>query len=213
MKITWKRVILSLALVGVGGLLGLAPTLTPQAAVRMHKLTTLPQTYRGTWYVTVNGKTHKLKVTGNRFGISTYRKHQNNGMSATSEHYFQPYRVSGARAKTLYLKNYSGIQTIRRTTLKGQPVLVQYDEQEHASQLIVWTKTKRSRAQRSWGAGNPYGMSVTSVKTAKANRRDYAKINPFLKRTFGHALTKKVYRGNGKFKGINVVNYTAISHL
>ena len=209
-----KEVALTVALMGVG-VVGLNQhPLTAQAAVKTHKLTSIPKNFRGTWYVKSRGKTYKFKVSAKRFGISKYRHSRNqNSYVYNSEQYFTPYKVTGAKSNTLYLVNGVGGQTVRQTTIKHHKVLIDYDEQEHSNNLTTYTKSKKSSVQKSWGSSNPYGMGVYSKKTAKQNRHDFAKINGYVKGYFGKAVKKQVAKGAGKYKGINVTYYTTTKTL
>jgi len=193
--------------------LGINTPVTAQAAVKTHKVTALPKTFRGHWYTT-GGKMFNKKVSGKKFGRSKYRKsHDKQSMSATSEQYFTPYKVSGAgtHKNTIYLLNGEGINTIRRTTIKGKAVLISYNEQQHGTGFTIYTKSKKSSLQRNIGGSNPFGMAVTSRKTAKENRTFYNKINPKVKRYLGKAVVKRHASGGktGMFKGININSYSA----
>lgn len=209
-----KELALTTALMGVG-IVGLNQRpLTAQAAVKAHKLKSMPKKFRGTWYQKAKGKTYKIKVTAKRFGISKYRHSRNpNSSTATSEEYFTPYKVTGAKSNTLYLVNGSGGQTVRQTTIKHHKVLISYDEQEHHSSFNIWSKSKKGIGQKSWWNPNPFGMGVNTVKAAKKNRHDYAKINPYIKKYLGKANKKKVMNGFSIFKHINITYYTATKSL
>ncbi|WP_338230844.1 hypothetical protein [Lactiplantibacillus paraxiangfangensis] len=206
-----KELALTTALMGVGVISLSQQPISAQAAVKTHKLKSIPKRFRGTWYQTSKGKTYKLKVSAKRFGISKYRHTRDKNSAAySSEQYFTPYKVTGAKSNTLYLVNGVGGKTVRQTTIKHHKALIYYNEQEHGNSVYTLTKSKKSSVQKSWGAGNPYGMSVTSVKTAKQNRRDFAKINPYIKKYFGKVVKKKSMHGNGPYKHINVTYYTFI---
>ncbi|MFC6180883.1 hypothetical protein [Lactiplantibacillus daowaiensis] len=197
--------------------IGMTQPVTAQAAVKTHKLTSLPKTFHGTWYLNgdaSNGQRLKIKVTGKKFSISKYRKSlDRSSMSATSEQYFTPYKVSGAgtHKNTIYLLNGTGINTIRRTTIKGKAVLISYNEQQHGTGYMIYTKAKHDSRQRNIGGSNPFGMMVTSRKTAKENRAFYQKINPSVKKYFGKAVKKQYATGGttGLFKGIHFNYYSA----
>lgn len=213
-----KKVIITLALTGaaIGFGVGLSqPPVTAQAAVRTHKLTAIPKRMRGTWYVHTRGKTFKIKVSAKRFGYSKYRRTRNLRASiATSEQYFTPFQVKGIPANTVFLQNAWGASLIRQTTIKHKKALVQYTEQEHYNAFTIWTKSKRSAVQKNWSGSNPFGMDVYTHKTAKANRAAFVKINPYVHKYFGHAVTKHVIKGTtGIYKGINVPYYTATHKL
>ncbi|GAB5052219.1 hypothetical protein [Pediococcus ethanolidurans] len=72
--------------------------------------------------------------------------------------------VSNIDFNPLLLVNGSGVQTIRRTTIKGQVILIIYSEQEHYFQLTILTKHKKSGLQKYYYGSNPFGMSVTTRK-------------------------------------------------
>ncbi|MFD1454503.1 hypothetical protein ACFQ44_02260 [Levilactobacillus lanxiensis] len=187
---------------------------TANAAVKTHKLTSLPKAFRGTWYTSYKGKGRKIKASAKKFDISTYRHAlDRNSYSAASEQYFTPYRLSGKKIhkQTLYLLNGIGLSTVRRTTIKGKPVLIQYNEQEHGTILTIFTRTKKASVQKVYSGFNPFGMSVYTRKDALKNRKFYRTIDPIVRKQFGAAVKKKVDKGGktGKFKHINVVSYTA----
>ena len=209
-----KELVLTTVLMGIG-IIGLnqQPVLA-QAAVKTHKLKSMPKKFRGTWYQKAKGKTYKIKVTAKRFGISKYRHSRNpNSSTAASEDYFTPYKVTGTKSNTLYLVNGRGGQTVRLTTIKRHKVLISYDEQQHGFSFNIMSKSKKGVGQKSWSFSNPYGMSVITVKNAKKNRSDYAKINPYAKKYLGKAVKKKVMHGIGRFKHINITYYTATKNL
>ena len=212
MKRFWQSLGLMVLACGLGwGVLATTTTPMAQAAVKVQKLKAIPKVFRGTWHVTTKGKTTQLKITAKRFGTSKYRLQQpKDSMSAMSTQYFQPYRVKKAYKQALYLRNYTGVQTLRLTTIKHKKALIVYNEQEHSNELTVWTKDKRAKAQRTWGAVNPYGMFIDTRKDAKQNRQAYRQVNPFLKHYLKKALRKQTTKGQGSCKGINIVSYSAI---
>lgn len=207
-----KELALTTAPMGVG-VVGLnQQPLTAQAAVKTHKVKSMPKKFRGTWYQTVKGKTYKLKVSAKRFGISKYRHAQvPDGDVAGSERYFTPLKVTHAKPNTLYLINFSGAQALRQTTIKHHKVLIEYDQQEHGYQLNTWTRAKKSSAQKSWATASPGGL-MYSVKVMKKNRNSYAKVNPYIKKYFGKAVKKKVLRGFGKMKHVKITYYNIIKY-
>lgn len=199
----------SALLVAVGcGLLASGTLTTPtsaQAAVKTHKVTKLPKTFRGTWY----NKGHKFKVTAKKFGPSTYRKKHDTNADASSERYFMPYTLSKPK-HTMYLVTSIGINTIRRTKIGGRAVLIRYDEQEHANQLTIYTRAKKAKQQKNVVATNPFGINITTRKDALNNQKGYRKMNPTVKKYLRQAMKKKVDQIKFKpFKGIKITSYTA----
>ncbi|TDG73225.1 hypothetical protein C5L31_001987 [Secundilactobacillus malefermentans] len=181
------------------------------SSTKTHKVKSVPKVYRGTWYYKSGGKTYKFKVSSKKWDISKYNSNpvKNTTMSAMSERYFSPRTVTGSKIKknTLILVNGMGVQTIRRTTLKKHAVLMVYNQQEHSSRFTIATKVKNSSLQKHYMGSNPYGMGVTSVKTAKQNRSFHNKMNQSIKKYFGAALQKKTMKGFSIFKGINITYY------
>ena len=207
-----KELALTTALMGIG-IVGLnQQPVSAQAAVKTHKLKSMPKKFRGTWYQTVKGKTYRLKVTAKRFGFSKYRHtpYSPDGV-AGSERYFTPFKVTHAKSNTLYLINAAGAQTVRQTTIKHHKVLIDYDEQEHGHTLNTWTRTKKSSAQKSWATASPGGMAY-STKAMKKNRNDYTKVNSYIKKYFGKAVKKQTYRALGKKIRVKITYYTMIKN-
>lgn len=190
------------------GLLASGTLTTPtsaQAAVKTHKVTKLPKTFRGTWY----NKGHKFKVTAKKFGPSTYRKKHDTNTAASSERYFMPYTLSKPK-HTMYLVTSIGINTIRRTKIGGRAVLIRYDEQEHGNQLTIYTKAKKAKQQKNVFATNPFGINITTRKDALNNQKGYRKMNPTVKKYLRQAMKKKVDQIKFKpFKGIKITSYSA----
>ncbi|WP_338209637.1 hypothetical protein [Lactiplantibacillus paraxiangfangensis] len=209
-----KELALTTALMGVG-VIGLSQQpISAQAAVKTHKLKSIPKKFRGTWYQTIKGKTSKIKVSAKKFGTSKYRHTRNkNSYTYSSEQYFTPYKVTGAKSNTLYLVNGSGGQTVRQTTVKHHKVLISFNEQAHSDRLNTWTKSKKSSVQKSWQSSSPFGLNLATVKPAKQGKKEFAKVNPYIKKYLGKATKKKTMHGWGKAKHIKVTYYTAAKNL
>ena len=203
-----KELALTTALMGVG-IIGLnQKPVSAQAAVKSHKIKSMPKKFWGTWYRHSKGKTYKFKVSAKDFGGSRYRHTRNkNSDVAGSEQYFTPFKVTKAKSNTLYLINGAGSHVVRQTTIKHHKVLIDYNEQEHGHSLTTWTKAKKNSAQKYWATASPGGM-MYSVKAIKKNRDAYAKVNPYIKKHFGKAVKKEYLRGSGKMKHVKITYYT-----
>jgi len=216
-----------LVIAGFSTVLGITTKipLVAEAAVKMHKVKALPATFRGTWYTKKaswsNKQTHKissLKVSGKKFGNSKYRyQHDPNATTISSLKFFTPFKVSGSGVykNTLYLMNGVGINTIRRTTIKGKSVLIRYNEQSHSKSFTIYTKAKHSSIQKNNIASEPFGMTITSHKKAVQNKKFYQAINPNVKKYLGKAFTREFTKGN-KFshsKDVHFTCYSAMKHF
>ncbi|RRK10427.1 hypothetical protein D1831_07665 [Lactiplantibacillus garii] len=209
-----KEIVVTTTLLGAG-IVGLnQQSLTAQAAVKTHKLTSLPKKFRGTWYTNYKGKTSKFKVSAKRFGRSKYRaKRDPNSYVAVSELTFTPFQVKGAHANTLYLMHGEGSELLRQTTIKHQKALISYNQEEHYSEFTIFTKSKKSSVQKFWSDSNPYGNIPYTVKYAKKQRSSYNKINKSIKKYFGKAVTKHVVRGGKQVHHVKITYYSPVKRI
>lgn len=205
-----QAVVVSLMGFGTIGGMALLPSQSVQAAVKTHRMTSIPKTYRGNWYV--KGSKTPFKVSAKKFGISKYRKTRDkNASTATSANTFQPYKVTGkgTHANTMYILNSWNIQTVRRTTINKKSALIVYCEQEHSSNFMILSKTKNAKFTKSYWGDN--AGSFYNRKTAIANRNFYRKFNGNAKKYFGSAVTKQSLKGMNSYKNITVTYYTAMN--
>ncbi|QBO37379.1 hypothetical protein EQG49_13330 [Periweissella cryptocerci] len=208
--------------------LSIAPAaLTPVNASTMpdvHKITSVPKAFRGTWYkygyidneqtgVSHNGYI-KAKVSAKKFDYSKYTK-KFSPMALTdagSEWQFMPYKTSGKgiKSNTIYLLNGQGIQVVRALKVNGQKVMIVNSEQAHSTTLTIYAKSKNVKLiKKSVESVNPFGMGIDSKNDAKKQRKDYIKMNKIIKKYMG----KSLHLAKLNHFGVTIRYYTAIDYV